>query len=126
MHPLCCVQYVLYRVFRYACYLILSVSAMFCVSHRWASPFSPFANGKFRLFLRLHDEQMVKGVRKIASASVFGFSFDVSILHVSMSLCLHVLRVSHVSMFPCFHISMSPCLHVFMSPCFDSHISMFS
>ncbi len=78
---------------------------------------------------RWHDEQTVKGLRKMAWASIFRFPFDVSMsvspcLYVSMSPCLRVSMSPclHVSMFPCLHVPMSPCLHVSMSSCL--HVSI--
>ncbi len=66
---------------------------------------------------RLHNEQMVNGLRKIAWASVFHLMSPC--LHVWMSSCLHA------SMPPCLHFSMFPCLHVYVSmfQCLYIHVS---
>ncbi len=83
----------------------------------------------------LHDERTVKGLRKIAWASVFHFSFAMSPCPCP---CLQVSSKSppclHFSMFPClmsmsqcFNVSfsMSSCRYVFMFPCLQVNICAF-
>ncbi len=79
----------------------------------------------------LHDEQTVKGLRKIALGfdfpfSVLCFHVYVSMLHVSISPCLHVSMSPylHISMSLCFHV-FYPCLDVSLSPCLHGHVSTF-
>jgi hypothetical protein len=60
---------------------------------------------------RLHNEQPVNGLGKIAWASIFHLMSPHPCLNVSMSPCLYV------AMSLCRYFSMS-CLHVSTSPCF--------